>query len=105
MTKITDIYEGGSHQMEHCDPCGMPEALAVAPVGPNYSLIKHIIIESREVANNAEALEHIRLEMEARDALPLFEAAQKCIRCSEGLCLLTNGNKTGWQVGGPVAVQ
>lgn len=46
MTKITNVYESGSHQMRHCDPCDMPEAMA-ASNDPSYSLLKHVIIELR----------------------------------------------------------
>ena len=104
MTKITDIYEGGSHQMRHCDPCDMPEALAMTR-DPSYSLLKHVIIESRARADDPAELEGMRAKFEARGVVEIFDAAQKCIRCAEGMCLIINGQDTNWQVGGSLAVE
>lgn len=90
--------------MRHCDPCEMPEAMQ-STRDPSYSLLKHVIIESRHCASDPEALEYIRIQLEARGATEVFDAAQKCIRCAEGMCLLINGSETGWQVGGSLAVE
>mgnify|MGYP001583784400 FL=1 len=78
----------------------MPDALISAGERGSYSVIKHAIIESRECKEDPEALEYMRAKHEAHGTLEVFEAAQKCVRCAEGMCLLINGNETGWKVGG-----
>ncbi len=90
--------------MRHCDPCDMPEALTEAQ-DPSYSLLKHAIVESRARADDPLELEGMRAKFEARGAVDIFDAAQKCIRCAEGMCLLIDGNETSWQVGGSLAVE
>ncbi len=103
--KTTDIYESGSHQMRHCDPCKLPDALSASDQQMfRYSMIKHLIIESRACWDDPEAIEHIRMKYEERGSLEVFEAAQQCIRCAEGICLLIEGNETSWKVGGAFRV-
>lgn len=105
MTKITSIYgDTDDYQMRHCDPCEMPQALRDTD-DPSYSELKHMIIESRHCAGNEAEIEQMRLAWEARGRGEMFDTAQKCIRCAEGMCLIIEGRETGWRVGGDLAVE
>lgn len=102
--KVTNFYETDSHQMRHCDQCDMPNALDAAGDHASYSLVKHAIIETRSCWDDPEALEYMRAKHEGYGTLEVFEAALKCIRCSEGMCLILDGTDTQWRVGGNFAV-
>jgi hypothetical protein len=86
--------------MRHCEPCEMPDALASTGERGLHRQVKHAIIEAREFRNDLKILEYLRARHEAHGTLEIFEAAQKCVKCAEGMCLLFNNEETGWKVGG-----
>jgi hypothetical protein len=102
--KVTDIYEGSSHQMRHCDECEMPEAiLGVEGNLALYSVFKHAIMETRATWGDEERLEQMRVSHEDQGTLGVFDAALKCIRCPVGMGLVIDGRDTVRRVGGDLA--
>lgn len=104
--QVTNIYESGSHQMRHCDPCDMPAALETCPDSASlYSVTKYAIMETRAEWDNPEGLEFMRKRHGEHGTVAVFEQVLKCIRCAEGLSLIIDGRDTGWRVGGDRAVE
>jgi len=102
---LTDIYPNDKFQMRHCGPCDMPEALQrVSDDTALYSVVKHAIVETKLAWGNEDSLDQMRAAHEDQGTVPIFEAALKCIRCAEGMCLLISGEETPWSVGGNQAV-
>ena len=100
MTELTNFYGDSDHQMQHCDECDMPAAVDASDETYAYSLVKHKIIEAREIRKDPSIEAVLRLKAEADGTLSTFEAAQRCMNCAEGLVLLIDGSTTGWRVGG-----
>lgn len=95
---ITDITADGVYQLESCGDCDVPGALREQDSETKDSLID-VMSAVQHIASHPDEDDAMRVEMEEKGLLELYQAAQQCLRCSRGMCILASGKNTPWRLG------
>lgn len=93
---ITTELDGGKNGMRHCDTCRMSQVVDTERNGDNiYTQLQHVFIRARECVQDPSITELTRavLEAEGYGDEVVFDVALQCLRCAEGLCLISQSGE------------